>query len=498
MTGVVRVDAAADLDVAAMLQVVDGARVVLGKALVDGLRANRDAALARLTSGRPVYGVTTGMGAASEVRLDEFARSRHQDHLMVGRSVGSAPWLDAREARAAVVFRLRDFLSPEAAVSPELCVRLVEMLDRGLTPAIPATGLGAAGEIISLAHLGGLVTGLGDALVDGDAVPAADALTAAGLAPYALGPKEGVAMIEGVPVTTARAALIARSARAVLHQGTASLAASLVVAGANLDPFDPRVARADPDLDAVLGAVRALVGARPPARGLQAPLSFRVAAPALAHLARAIDAVDAAVVRAVDGVTDSPAFLDGDFVGTAGFDGFDLAAGLDGLRLALTRVAETSASRLHRLLDDRVTGLPRQLSARPGLDAGMVTVHKRAVGVVHAMLRASGPASLGAIETSLGQEDVQSFSLEAAEACREAVRATTEVMACELLAIVQATRLVGDGRLAGMSGALTSLLDGVTAAVPPGTDDRPFGRDVSAVVGLLDGGWASSGDRPRG
>ena len=133
------------------------------------------------------------------------------------------------------------------------------------------------------------------------------------------------------------------------------------------------------------------------------------------------------------GVTDSPAFLGGRFVGTAGFHGIDLAAHCDQLTAALAHAAEVSAARVHRLLDPHVTGLPAQLARTPGPDAGLVAVHKRAAGEVHAMRRLAVATPVGLIETSGGQEDVQSFGWEAAEVLRAALhgmRASSPPASC--------------------------------------------------------------------
>ncbi|WP_051478885.1 aromatic amino acid lyase, partial [Arthrobacter sp. H5] len=367
MNGALVIDSPGDLGPAVMLAVADGAALELGAALRESLGVHRLRVLAALDNEESVYGVNTGMGAASEIRLDTAAQSVQQDNLMLARAVGSAPWLNRREARVAVAARLRSFLDGDAGVSAELCQGLIDLLNRGLHPAIPRTRNGAAGEIIPLAHLGGCITGSGRFIEGGIAVPATPVLTAAGLAPLHLGPKEGVALIEGIPVTTGLAILQVRAARLLADQSIAALSAGLVLINANRNPFGKAVARANPELAVVVGAVRRLAGDQTLPRSLQAPLSFRVAAPAAAQLLRSAAALGQAVDRALDGVTDSPAFLDGRFTGTAGFDGFDLAAGLDGLRLSVTHLAETSAARLHRLLDERVTGLPRQLSDRPGL-----------------------------------------------------------------------------------------------------------------------------------
>ncbi|WP_051317623.1 aromatic amino acid lyase [Arthrobacter sp. CAL618] len=478
------------LDAAAIAEIAGGRPLRLEKSLLDTIAEQRREVLELLADGTPVYGVNTGMGAASEVPLDVIAQSRHQNNLMLARAVGSAPWLTRPETRAVIAVRLRTFLTGDAGVSAELCVRLAELLSMDLLPAIPRTRIGAAGEIIPLAHLGGALTGSGAFLADaGDgAVDAAGVFEAAEMAPYSFGTKEGVALIEGVPVTTALAILLANDARLLASQAIALLSAEVCLVGASRDPFDPALARADAELGTVLGAIRRLAGEDSAPRTLQSPLSFRVLGPAVAQLLRSIAAVEAAVGRALNGVTDSPAYLDGRFIGTAGFDGFDLSASLDGLRLSLIHVAETSAARVHRLLDERFTGLPRQLSGQPGLYAGMVAVHKRTVGVVHELVAAARASSVGAIETSFGQEDVQSFSAEAAEACDHAAVGLRDILACELLTVIQGVRLAQDP-LEHVDRRLGTLVDDASDLLPAGTDDRAFGKDISLLNELLASGW---------
>jgi histidine ammonia-lyase len=220
---------------------------------------------------------------------------------------------------------------------------------------------------------------------------------------------------------------------------------------------------------------------------LQAPVSFRVAGPVLAQVARAAAALEGAVERALAGVTDSPAFLDGQFLGTAGFDGIDLAAHCDQLAAALAHAAEVSAARTHRLLDPRVTGLTAQLAARPGPDAGLVTVHKRAAGEVHALRRLAVPSAIGTIETSGGQEDVQSFAWAAAMTLRAALRHARLVTACELLTAWQGAALAGAaGQPRIASGGAADLIAAVSGQVDPITADRPLGPDIERLAnGIL-------------
>jgi histidine ammonia-lyase len=486
---VVRVDTPTDLGPAAVLAVADGARVVLSRGLLGRLAVSRADTVRALTGSGPVYGVSTGLGGQSHLAVGAAEHPAFQDDLMLGRSVGSAPWLDRRSVRAAVATRLRTLLAPEAGVSPGLAQALVTVLDADLHPALPATGNGSAGEIIPLAHLGAFVTGRGDGLGrSGDLLPAVDLLRGAGLRPHRFAAKEGVAFLQGVPVAAAQAVLIGAATRLLAAQALATAAAEITLVRAPRDPYHPALARGDDELAQVLGVLRSLVGTEPAPRSLQAPVSFRVVGPALAHLLRAVTRLDEAVVRALDGVTTSPALVDGRFLGTSGFDGFDLAAAADGVRLAVLHLAETGTARLHRLLDPRVTGLAAQLSAAPGRQTGLVALHKRAVGLVHEARRASAPASLGATETSLGQEDVQSFALEAMRAAEAALQVLRDVTASELVAVHQAAVL--DETLPIGSERLRTVLHKAFEDLPRRADDRPAGPDVAALMRALHVGWA--------
>jgi len=480
MTATLRLADAAGLDAPAVLAIARGELVPeLDEALIGRLEAGRAELLDALAAGEPVYGVTTGMGALSHRGLSEATQSRHQEALMSARAAGGPPWLSPAETRAVLAVRLRTFLNGDAAVGSALCRRLAELIACGVLPAIPRRSTGVAGEIIGLAHLGAVLIGTGDVLSGHGTVPAGQALAAADLRPLRLGQKEGVALIQGVPVTTALAVLAAADARRIRQHALTIVAAEFAITAAARDVLDPRLIRTDGALADITAVLRELAGPVTRTRALQPPVSFRASPQVLAHLTRATGAADSAVERALSEVTDSPAFLGGQFVGSAGFYGYDLATHLHALTVALIGVTELSATRLHRLMDPAVTGLPAQLSADPGPQTGLTTVHKRAVGVAHELRRQAVPSVIGPVETSGGQEDTQSFSLEAAQSCRIALDGAIEVLACELLAVHQA-RCLG-AILPGDAEQLTTALDELTAGLPASTADRPFGRDIEIL-----------------
>jgi len=475
-----------DLGPGLILRVAAGQPIQLAPALLERVERRCAAAREVLRRGDPVYGVNTGMGALAGVRLSEAEQLAHQRNLMLARATGGPPWLDGTETRALIAVRLRTFLSGDSGVSAGLCQRLADLLDQGILPAVPRTGVGCAGEIMPLAHAFGPLAGIGRVLgpaaagtVPGaNTVPAAEALRSRGLGAFSLGPREGHALLAGVPGATALSVLRLAGARDLESLMEAAAALSIAAAGASRDPYAATSARGDDVLAGVLARLRTAVGDNPEPRALQAPVSFRVVGPVLAHVLRAGDALASALGRTLTGVTDSPAFLDGKFAGTAGFHGIDLGAHCDQLTAALAHAAEVSAARVHRLLDARVTGLPAQLAARPGPDTGLVAVHKRAAGEIHALRRLAVPASVGLIETSGGQEDVQSFAWESAETLRCALRHAHVVAACELLTGYQACSLSGRPAPAGCRGLLGRLAE----IIGPIDADRPFGEDIESIL----------------
>jgi histidine ammonia-lyase len=497
MPGLHLLDTASQLNADLIRRIAAGQNVTIGSQLAGEITGSCAAARQVLERGEPVYGVTTGMGALSGVTLTAAQQRAHQRQLLLGRAAGGPPWLGPPEVRALYAVRLRTFLSGDAGVSAQLCQRLADFLAAGIVPAVPAQAAGSAGEIVQLAHAFGPVAGVGSVLAAGppaagaaaaDAlVPAAAGLAERGLAPFELGPKEGIALLAGVPGATALSLLAAGEAAAVTAMLEAAAGLSIAVIGAPAGPYAAACARADDVLGEVLARLRAALpgpAAGRAARMLQAPVSFRVAGPVLAALIRAAGALGGAIDRALAGVTDSPAFLDGQFVGTGGFHGIDLAAACDHMTAVLAHASEVSAARTHRLLDPKVTGLAAQLAPRPGPDAGLVAVHKRAAGEVHALRRLAGPSAVGTIETSNGQEDVQSFAWAAAGALRTALRHARAVAACELLTGWQAARLAGwDDGAGGGARELAARLSGL---IEPIDADRPLGPDIERLAG---GGW---------
>src|SRR5260370_36945879 len=199
------ISAPGDLGPGLILRVASGQGVQIAPALLEEVERRCAEAREVLRFGDPVYGRNAGMGAPAGVRPREAEQLAHQRNLLLARATGGPPWLDVADARALIAVRLRTFLSGDSGVSAGLCQRLADLLDQGVVPAVPRTGVGCAGEITPLAHAFGPLVGIGRVLGPAGAgtVPATQALCSRGLAEFGLGPREGHALLAGVPGATA-------------------------------------------------------------------------------------------------------------------------------------------------------------------------------------------------------------------------------------------------------------------------------------------------------
>ncbi|MBA2712739.1 MAG: aromatic amino acid lyase, partial [Rubrobacteraceae bacterium] len=188
-----------DLDAASVVAVSrHGARVGMGKEARGRVLASRGHVENMIEDSRPVYGVTTGFGALANTRIAADHRLELQRSLLRSHAAGMGPYVEPEVVRAMMAIRAKTLAAGYSGVRPELVDALMELLNAGLTPAVPEHGsMGASGDLAPLAHIGLCLMGEGRMLEDGLAVPAREALQRAGLEPVEPATKEGLALING-------------------------------------------------------------------------------------------------------------------------------------------------------------------------------------------------------------------------------------------------------------------------------------------------------------
>lgn len=472
-----------------------GHRVTIAPEAAARLAASRAVVERHLAENKPVYGLTTGLGPRVTHRLSRDEMSAFARLTVLGRSVALGPPLPDEVVRALMVVRLNGLLAGGAGCSPVVAETLAAWLNAGLQPVIPGIGSIGAGDLCLVAHLGLGLIGEGEVRLAGETLPAAEGLRRAGLAPLELGPKDGLAICNASAASAGQAALALADAEDMIE--TAQLAAALSLEGfrGNLTPTDPRVTAARPQPGqawAAAGLRTLLQGSllfEPgTARRLQDPISLRCIAPVHGSLRAAIDFARPAVEAEVNGAADNPLVLtdDGEILSTGNFQTPLLALSLDALSQAVAQAAALSLGRSSKLLLERLSGLPANLSPRGPSRSGFAPLLKTGEALVAEIRHLALPVPVEPRWAGDGVEDELTNAPLAARKAADALARLRLLLAIELAVATQALELAKVEPLGRGPAIAVELVRGV---VPPLDDDRPLGPDVTRLEQeLLAGG----------
>jgi histidine ammonia-lyase len=471
--------------------VVGGECVEVAEPLYEQVDEGRAALLELVGDGVAVYGVTAGLGYLTDRRIGLEDQDALQRSLLLARASGLGPPLPDEVVRGVMLLRLTGFLSGYAGVTSELCRFLVDRLNDGWAPVVPNGPYGAAGEIAPLGHLFQTFIGEGHVRRGDDVVPASIELERRGASPYEPMPKEGSALLNGAPFATALAVYLSGRCRVVLESAHVAAALATELVGASTRPYSARVGALSRDpaqLRVHERLLELLAGGAPFEDRLQAPASFRVVPQVHGAFLDQIETLEARLERQLRAVTDSPLVLPADGDEPAGsypsgaFHAAASALAVDGLAIGVSHMTNLHEKRLHRLLDSRFSGLPEQLAVDPGTQAGVIALHKAVVGLAAENRLLAAPASVHAVDTSSGQEDLQAFVFLAADKLGRALDNLELAVACELVALRQGYHLRGTPPPQPI---LAAALEALEEAVAPVEVDRTLTGDVERARALV-------------
>jgi tyrosine ammonia-lyase len=506
---------------------VDGAEAVIGPDARRRMEASA-AFLARCVAERRlVYGVTTGYGPLARHHVGPEHAGALQRNLLYHLASGVGAPLSAAHTRALMAARAASLARGHSGVGRATADLLLACLARGVTPVVPEKGtVGASGDLTPLAHVALVLVGEGHATYAGRTLPGADALAAAGLAPVALGHKEGLALVNGTSAMTGIAALNAERARR-LGELVARLAVlHAEVLGGHLEAWDTRfgVARPHPGQRAAHARLLALadggtrltpsvqppprLDARSEATGLfsaaeppQDPYTVRCVPQ---ELGAALDVFrfHAGVVEAeLDSATDNPLVFatgaddpDGAVLHGGNFYGQHVAFASDALATAVIKLAAWSERALARLCNPAYNrGLPAFLhGGAPGLSSGFMGAQVTASALVAELRTLAVPASIQTIPTNNDNQDVVTMGTIAARKAAAALDMAWQVLAIHALALAQGAELRAraeghaEPAQAGFAPASVRLVDAVRAVAPPLAEDRPLSAEIEATARALE------------
>lgn len=421
----------------------------LAPAALARVEACRDFVGALVEKGDPVYGLNTGFGKLSSVRVAPQDLKLLQRNLLLSHAIGVGEPFGPEVVRGMLLLRVQSLAMGYSGVRVVLLRRLVDFLNLGITPVVPSQGsVGASGDLAPLSHMCLPLLGEGEVEYQGRVRPAGEVLREAGLGPLELEAKEGLALINGTQAMASLLALLMLDAEVLLKTADIAVAMSVEAIKGSHRPFDEAVTRLrpHPGMAATSANVRRLLDDSEIMRShidcdkVQDAYSFR-AAPQVHGASRdAIAHVREVVVREMQSVTDNPLVLpeEGRTISAGNFHGQPLALAADYAGIALAELANISERRIEQMLNPSLSGLPAFLAVGSGLNSGLMISQYTAAALVSENKVLAHPASVDSIPTSANQEDHVSMGTIACRKARSIFENTLWVLAIELASAAQA------------------------------------------------------------
>ncbi|WOK35756.1 histidine ammonia-lyase [Sphingomonas sp. C3-2] len=453
-----------------------------------------------LAKGAPVYGINTGFGKLASVRIGDADLETLQRNIVLSHAAGVGEPMPIPVARLMMALKLASLAQGVSGVRPATIALLEAMLAKGLTPVIPAQGsVGASGDLAPLSHMAAAMIGVGDIYVGDTRVDAVQALADAGLAPLTLGPKEGLALLNGTQFSCANALAGLFEAEKLFRTALITGALSTEAAKGSDTPFDPRIHqvrrhKGQMETAAALrtlmagSAIRASHQTEDPR--VQDPYCLRcqpqVMGAVLDLLRQAADTLG----TEANGVSDNPLiFAEADEALSGGnFHAEPVAFAADMIAMALCEIGSISERRIAMLVDPALSGLPAFLTPKPGLNSGFMIPQVTAAALVSENKQKAYPASVDSIPTSANQEDHVSMAAHGARRLMGMADNLAGVLAIEYLAAVQGCDFHAPLTSSTSLEAARGLL---RADVPHLEDDRHFHPDILAATALISDGKLS-------
>ncbi len=460
--------------------------------------AESAAAVARIVArGEPAYGINTGFGRLATVRIADADLATLQRNLVLSHAAGTGDPAPVPVVRLMMALKLASLGQGASGVRPETVALIEAMLARGLTPVVPAQGsVGASGDLAPLAHMAAAMLGVGEIDTGGARLPANAALAAAGLAPLELGPKEGLALLNGTQFSTAYALAGLFDADIAFRSALVTGALSTEAAKGTDAPFDARIhaLRRHEGQIAVGDALRDLMAGsairashREDDPRVQDPYCLRCQPQVMGAALDVLRSAAAMLATEANGVSDNPLiFADTDEILSGGnFHAEPVAFAADMIAMALCEIGSIAERRVAMLLDSALSGLPAFLTPRPGLNSGFMIPQVTAAALVSENKQRAFPASVDSIPTSANQEDHVSMAAHGARRLRDMAANVTMVLGIELLAAAQGCDFHAPLR---SSDALEAARARLRAQVPTLADDRHMQPDMEAAAALIRSG----------
>jgi histidine ammonia-lyase len=471
-----------------------GAAMRLDPACWAGVDASAGVVDSIIARGDPVYGINTGVGKLAMIRIEAADLAQLQKNIVLSHAAGVGDAMPDAVVRLMMALKLASLAQGLSGIRRGTMEFLSTMLERGCLPIVPLQGsVGASGDLAPLAHMTTVMLGVGQARIDGETMPARDALARIGLAPYALGAKEGLALLNGTQFSTAFALVGLFKAQQAFSGAIIAGALSVDGARGSDTPFDPRIhdVRRHPGQIDVARSIRTLLAGSAIREShrlgddrIQDPYCLRCQPQVMGACLDTLRHTATVLEREANAVSDNPlVFTDtSEALSGGNFHAEPVAFAADMIALALCEIGSMSERRISMLVDPALSTLPAFLTPKPGLNSGFMIPQVTAAALVSENKQMAHPASVDSIPTSANQEDHVSMAAHGARRLSPMADNTTNVVGIELLAAAQACDFHQPLK---SSDALERARALIRSHVAHLDEDRYFAPDIAAAADIV-------------
>ena len=449
-----------------------------------------------IAENRTVYGLTTGFGKFSTIRIPLEDIDTLQENLILSHATGVGNYLSIAETRAIFLLRINVLAKGHSGIRLSTLQTLIDMLNMRIHPCIPEKGsVGASGDLAPLSHLALVLLGKGKAELNGKIVSGADAMQQCGLTPVKLKAKEGLALNNGTQVMTGICALALLKAESLCKHADLIAGMSVDSLLATPDAFDELIHQLRPfngqlqsaeNLRNILKNSK-LRKSHTDCENVQDAYSLRCTPQVHGAVRQSLQFVRSMLEVEINATTDNPLiFPDEDRVISGGnFHGEPIAFASDTLGFTVSELANISERRMEQILNPALNrGLHAFLAPKLGLDSGFMIAQLTAASLISENKVLAHPSSVDSIPTSANQEDHVSMGTIGAVKARNMIQNTTYVLGIELMVSAQAL----DCRNFESSPIIENVKKMVRKIVPKLVKDRIITEDIHAMHNLIDSG----------
>jgi len=490
------------IDLGTLRQLWQGAPARLDAASLTRIRASAASVERIVAGGETVYGINTGFGLLASTRIPAERLAELQRNLILSHSCGLGDALPRHVVRLMIVLKLLGLGRGYSGVRPLVIDALQGLLDQDAMPLIPAQGsVGASGDLAPLAHLIAAMMGEGRIDLKGEILPARDALDKLGMQPLELGPKEGLALINGTQASTAIALDALFMAERVFGAALAAGALSVDALKGSAKPFDLRLSevRGQPGQIRVAAEIRGLLdgseilASHGRCGKVQDPYSFRCQPQVMgASLDLLTNAARTLTIEA-GAVTDNPIVFEDEDIAISGgnFHAQPVAFAADTIAMAMCEVGSLSERRTAVLIDPKMSGLPAFLTDDGGVNSGLMIPQVTQAALVAENRSLAFPSSVDSVPTSAGQEDHVSMAPISARKAATIARNVAGIIGVELIAAAQGVDYHAPLKT---SAKLQPIHAKVRSLSPRLESDRYWADEMAALQAAVLGGAITDGE----